>query len=212
MRAARCCLLIAIVAVLGAADARAAPFTTHPKPGAFSALRLSGQFHLDFSRSARESVSLTGNRYVVDALQVSMTNGVLSIVRPSGFELPKDQTITVAITAPSLTSLDLRGLIHANITGLTGRVFSLDNHGAAAATLSGTVRKLDITTRGVASIDAGALHARDLDVEVRGQGNLRVYASESASVEMYGEGRVDVLGHPPIHQFKALAYGIVSLK
>lgn len=105
-----------------------------------------------------------------------------------------------------------RGLIRAKIAGLTGRAFTLDNHGAVAATLSGAVRRLDIVTRGVASIDASALHSRDLTVEVRRQGNLRVFASRSASVELYGEGRVDVLGHPPIHQFRTLAYGIVSLK
>lgn len=205
-------IALSLAALAVAAQARAATVTTHPRPGAFSALRLFGRFHLDFAESARETVSLTGNRYVIDALLVSASRGVLGIVRPSGFYMPKHQTVVVTVTAPSLTSLDLRGRIRAKLSGLTGKTFSLDNHGAAAATLSGSVRRLDIASRGVVSIDAGALHARDLKVEVRGQGNLRVFASHSAIVDMYGEGRVDVLGHPPIRQFKAMAYGVVSSK
>lgn len=190
----------------------AATVTTRPSLAPFSALKLDGAFTLDFRAGARQSVSLSGNRYVIDNLMVAVDHGVLDIVRPHGFDLPRNKTITLTITAPSLRRVDLRGLVHADIAGLAGPSFTLDNNGAAAVTVSGQVDRFSVVSRGVASIDSGGLHAHDLTALVRGQANLRVFASRSATVTMYGEGRVDVLGHPPVHQFKSLAYGIVSLQ
>ncbi|MCW8306946.1 DUF2807 domain-containing protein [Acidiphilium sp. PA] len=204
---------MAMVAVLIAtASAPAADITATRTVAAFTSLRVDGHFILHVSQGTAQSVQLAGDRYLIDNLRIGVVKGVLRIDRPHGFDLPKHQTVTITITTPGLTALGLRGLVHASVTGLTGTAFTLTNNGAAAATLTGTVGRFTLISRGVSSIDAGGLHARTVTMLVRGQGNLRVFASEVANVTMYGEGRIDVLGHPKVHQFKTLAYGIVSLK
>lgn len=167
---------------------------------------------LDYTAGTKCSVQVSGDRYVIENLRIAVTGGVLSIVRPNGLDLPKNETITLTITSPTLSRLQTSGLVHAKLTGLTGRSFLLINNGAEAATLVGSVHQFSIESRGVASIDAGALKASDLTMLVRGQGNFRVFAGESANVRMYGEGKVDVLGHPAAHKFRALAYGVIALK
>ena len=133
------CLAVLCLAFNFPADA--ATVTTHPKLAAFSAIRLSGQFRLNFTRSARQTISLSGAAGMINALRVSVSDGVLSVIGPTGNAPPRDQTITVTIAAPSLGRADFNGLVRARMTGLTGQNFSLDNHGSAAATISGNVRK-----------------------------------------------------------------------
>ncbi|MDD2878242.1 MAG: DUF2807 domain-containing protein [Acidiphilium sp.] len=206
-------LAVAIGAVLLAMPSARATTTSVTRTVApFSSVRLDGRFILDVTTAPHVSVRLTGDRYLIDNLQIGVSQGVLSIVRPQEFDLPKDVTVTIAITAPALTGVDLRGLIHASLTGLTGPKFTFINNGAAAATLSGKVGTFKLVSRGVTSIEARALHAATVTMMVRGKGYLRVFASQKAMITMYGEGEVDVYGHPPIHQFKTLAYGVVTLK
>lgn len=198
--------------VLTMSGAQAAVVTTHPVMPVFSRLALSGRFDLDYVQGAGQSVSIAGDRYLVENLRVAVRDGVLRIVRPHGFDLPKADVVTIRIRSGRLVSLQTSGLVRAKLSGLRGPAFSLVNDGAVAATMTGGVGKFSIASRGVASIDAGALQAADLTMLVRGQGNFRVFASRSAKVKMYGEGRIEVLGHPPKHEFKALAYGVISLK
>jgi len=193
-------------------SARAADVTVSRSVGRFETVRVDGRFVLHIAVGAKQAVSLSGDRYLIDNLRITTMGGVLAIVRPQGFDLPHDQTVTITIETPKLTALDVRGLVHARVTGLTGRRFALTNNGTAAMTLAGDVGHFKLISRGVASIDAGALHAASLSVMLRGQGNMRVFASHDAIVTLYGEGRVVVLGHPPVHQFKTLAYGVISLK
>ncbi len=178
----------------------------------FTSIEVDGRFMLLVTVAPTQSVRLSGDRYLIDNLQVGAAHGVLSIDRPHGFDLPKDETVAITITVPSLASVGLRGLVHASVTGLVGPRFQFINNGAAAATLSGTVGQFSLISRGVSSIDAGGLRAKDVTMMVRGQGTMRVFASEMAKVTLYGEGRIDVLGHPPRHEFKTLAYGVITLK
>jgi hypothetical protein len=208
---ARLCLAM-VGLVLLTASAAAADVVVTPAVAPFTSLQVDGRFSLRVTTGPTQSVRLSGDRYLIDNLQIEVAHGVLSIDRPHGFDLPKNETITITITAPALTAVALRGLVHASLTGLAGPQFAFTNNGAAAATLSGTVGQFTLVSRGVCSIDAGGLHARTMIMRVRGQGNLRVFASEVAKITMYGEGHIDVLGHPPVHQFKTLAYGVITLK
>lgn len=206
-------IAMAVVAVfIATVSAPAADTTVTRAVAPFTSLRVDGHFILHVSQGTTQSVQLAGDRYLINNLQIGVAKGVLSIDRPHGFDLPKHQTVTITITAPELTAVGLRGLVHASVTGLAGPAFALTNNGAAAATLTGAVGRFTLISRGVSSIDAGGLHAKTVTMLVRGQGNLRVFASQVADVTMYGEGRIDVLGHPKVHQFKTLAYGVISLK
>ncbi|MGC9269995.1 GIN domain-containing protein [Acidiphilium sp.] len=214
MRASGRLTLIVVAALMMALPPSPAPAAPggHLAIAPFSALQLNGRFVLDLTTAARQSVRLTGDPYLIENLRIGVTQGVLSITRPRGLDLPRHETVTITITTPAITSIDLRGLIHASMTGLAGAAFSLTNNGAAAATLTGSVGRFTLISRGVASIDAGHLYANTVTTLVRGQGNLLVFARRQARITLYGEGRVEVFGHPPIHQFKTLAYGVISLK
>lgn len=184
---------------------------TAEKVAPFSALSLSGPFDLAWHRAARQSVVLTGDPYVVENLRVAVRDGVLRITWPTGLDLPKHATVHLAIGSPDLSRLDTHGALRARLTGLAGPTFTFHNDGAAAATLTGDVGTFAIASHGAASIDAGALHARDLSLRMRGQGNFRLYATDDAAITMYGAGHAELLGHPKHHQFKTLAYAVISM-
>lgn len=202
-----CAVVSAVLAPV--ADAAVTSKTEHV--GRFDGISLQGHFRLVFHRNAAESVTLSGDPYLVDNLRVGVHRGVLAIVRPEDLDLPKNEAVLVTITAPNLASLSAAGLVRAEVTGLDGRGFKLINRGALAATLSGNAGHVAIKSSGVASINASALHARTIEISVRGQGNMRVFASHAANVTMYGEGRIDVLGNPKEHSFRSLAYGVVTM-
>lgn len=209
----RITLLALSMAVASIAPAAGATMKVKIEPaGAFDAISLKGRFRLIFTEGNTESVRLSGDRYLVDNLAVSFEHGVLSIIRPTAYDLPDKETVLVRVTAPKLVKLVTKGFVRAALTGLAGHDFTMINNGAAAATLSGSIGQLSIVSRGIVSIDARMLHAGTVDVSVRGQGNVRVFASNDAKVMMYGEGRVDVLGHPKAHSFKSLAYGVVTMR
>lgn len=180
--------------------------------GRFDAIVLHGRFRLNFTRGETRSVMLSGDPYLVENLSVSVKRGVLDIDRPSALDLPQNETVDVIITAPSLAALTTKGLVRADVRNLSGQTFDFINDGATAATLSGEVGKFRMISRGVASIDASQLRAANVTVLVRGQGNMRVFARESANITLYGEGKIEVLGHPKDHTFKTLAYGTVTLR
>ncbi|HQT60174.1 MAG TPA: DUF2807 domain-containing protein [Acidiphilium sp.] len=201
---------IAALSIATAGSAIAAPRTIVEHVGRFDAIALHGRFRLDFTAGATQSVRLTGDPYLVENLAVSVQRGVLVIDRPAALDLPQKETVRVTITAPSLAGLTTKGFVRADLQGLSGRRFDFTNDGAAAATLSGQVGRFSMVSRGVASIDASLLHAAGARIAARGQANLVVYASKNADVTMYGEGRVVVLGHPKVHTFKSLAYGVIT--
>ena len=185
--------------------------TVREQVGQFDAIVLHGRFRLDFTQGETRSVKLSGDPYLVENLNVSVKRGVLDIDRPSALDLPKNETVDVIVTAPSLAALTTKGLVRADLRNLSGRAFDFINDGATAATISGKVGKFRMISRGVASIDASRLLAVSVNVSVRGQGNMRVFARDIANITLYGEGKIEVLGHPKDHTFKTLAYGIVTL-
>ena len=186
--------------------------TVRKKVGQFDAIVLHGRFRLDFTQGETRSVKLSGDPYLVENLNVSVKRGVLGIDRPSALDLPKNETVDVIVTAPSLAALTTKGLVRADLRNLSGRAFDFINDGATAATISGKVDKFRMISRGVASIDASRLLAVSVNVSVRGQGNMRVFARDIANITLYGEGKIEVLGHPKDHTFKTLAYGTVTLR
>jgi hypothetical protein len=202
--------VVAALFLAGIGNAIAATRTVIEHVGRFSAITLHGRFKLDFTAGKARSVRLAGDPYLVDNLAVTVRHGVLVIDRPAALDLPKNETVDITITAPSLTGLTTKGFVRAELQGLSGRGFDFINDGAAAATLSGQVARFRMVSRGIASIDASRLLAANTNVTARGQANMLVFARKDVEVTMYGEGRIVVLGHPQAHTFKSLAYGVIT--
>ena len=183
----------------------------HPAVSSVRNVKLTGDFRVDIVPATRPSVAISGAALVVSSLGVTDSHGVLAITTPSWLDASAYRPVRVRIAAPAIDEIDTHGLVRALVSRFSGKRLELETAGGFAATLSGTVGDLTIVSNGVASIDASRLHARDLAVTLRGRADLLAFASHSARIDMYGEGRVEVGGHPPIHSVRTLAYGVVTV-
>lgn len=65
-------------------------------------------------------------------------------------------------------------------------------------TLTGTTDNFDINTEGASDINSKNLKANNVNVEVYGAGNLKVYAKNKLNIESYGVLNLVYYGNPTV--------------
>ncbi len=157
-------------------------------------------------------VQITAEPKVLDRLLVTERDRTLIIEAPGGFSTT--QPLSVAISALDLRKVTLEaagditinrprgrrldlhasgaGSMHVNDAEIGMMAVQLD--GAGTARLSGRASGLYLQLSGASTVDAGALRAARVTVNVEGAGEVLIHADESIDATVSGSGSVRYQG------------------
>lgn len=202
--------------------------------GSFDRLRVQGPFDVRLVTGHAPAAVLTGDRAIIDAIDVQVEGGTLILRSAIGRWQEKPRTaaavpVSIALATPTLAAASVLGggklavdrmrnaRLDLSVTGagsLTVGEAIADTAdatliGGGTITIGGRAGKARLMTNGSGAIDAGALDAGDLVVRLDGPGATRARARYTASIVNTGLGQITVAGQPKC-TVKADAGGPVS--
>lgn len=126
--------------------------------------------------------------------------------------LQPSKAVLVTLRTDRLDALTVSGAAKATVAGLHGDAFTAKVSGAGDVQLAGAVRRVTLDTSGAASVQAAGLKARELAVTLSGAGSIGAFASEAATVDVSGAGRVVLDGKPGKVEKKVSGVGSVEVR
>lgn len=180
---------------------RAADETRAIEVADFDRIDIAGVVELDATVGGDYALTLSGRADDLDRARAEVVDGelILDTAHNEGRVGRKiiRRGVTATLTVPALSAVEAAGVVDGEVKGISAGAFSVDISGVGDLKLSGTCDALDAEVSGVGDLDAKDLQCRTVDVEVSGVGGAGVYASESASAEIAGIGKIEIYGSPP---------------
>jgi hypothetical protein len=166
----------------------------------FSQIEIAGVFELEVSVGGDYRIELSGPESEMARVTASVKGDTLVLNtrdRKRGERKKRDRdAVKAVVSLPSLTGIDVSGVVEASADGIDAEVFSADLSGVGEVTLSGACGRFDADVSGVGELDAKGFECRDVDVDVSGVGEATVYASGSVDARVSGIGEINVYGSP----------------
>lgn len=192
-----CAAALALLAALGA-PARSATVQTEQRAlAAFSAIELSGPYHVLIVAQGARAVELSGPAAQLAGVETVVNGGTL-FVRPRKtgnflFQFGKDaEPVTVRIRAAGLQGLRAGGSGDVELEQFEGRQLKLDLSGAGALRVAGSARELTFQSSGSGDADLQRLQTASATLRLRGAGKVRIGAvGERLHAEIDGVGDLD---------------------
>ena len=204
--------------VLGAASAMALLLSTQTaaahdsKPeveetyefSGFESVTIEGVYHIDVQVGQSFSVKASGSERDMAKADIYVEDGALVLGRKYNKGSKKtynnNKGVDMVITMPSLTGMDVAGVVSGNVRAIDADAFSVQFAGVGKLDLAGTCKHLEIDLAGVGELDASDLKCEDVNVDLAGMGEVSVYASERVDANAAGMGQIEVYGKPDIVQ------------
>ena len=173
-----------------------------------------------YTQSSKTSVRVEGDKNLVDRLLVAADNEVLKLYyyEKKQKNISKKK-LTIYITSPAIEKINmdgvgnfvLEGLIAAeNLTidfegvgnfkamQLQSNSIDASYEGVGNLELGGTTDFLELSSKGVGSVDTQKLEAKNAIVRAEGVGSVKCYASESIDLNNRGVGGITYYGNPVV--------------
>jgi hypothetical protein len=146
------------------------------------------------SRTSRVVVRTDSNlsKYV----EVDVVDGILEVYGQFGVALEPTE-FSLVVEVERLTEISALGWGGMVVDGVASDVLKATIGGDAPVRMQGTANTLDLYTAETAEFDAQRLLTSDIDMEVDGNGDVRVYATRSVNGVVSGDGDVYILGPEP---------------
>lgn len=159
------------------------------------------------SAAAGTSVDVTvGGDYAVTAessaeglerLKVELVGDELRIGRQNkGFRWKRGDEVTVNVTMPALSGVDVSSGAAVDARGVDAGAFSIDVSSGASLDIVGRCEALNADVSSGGSIDARGLECRSATAGASSGGSADIFASESVNGDASSGGSVDVFGKP----------------
>lgn len=201
--AALACGLVATRAGMAQPQPQAGGAVTETRPvGAFSAVELSGPWHVVIDVQGKPGLSLTGRRDELDEIVTEMRGDTLLVHSRNhvGFNLHFNvgrhhDEPTVHITAAQLKSLRMNGSGDVELNRVQGDVLTIADSGSGDLAASGAVRQLSVSNGGSGDLDLRDLAAADVKLDMNGSGDVHLAGlTNSLSAEVNGSGDLSADG------------------
>lgn len=166
----------------------------------FDQIEISGVYNLEIEVGSDFFVELSGHTDELDRVKASVSGGVLDLSqrdrkKKRGWKNDHDG-IDAVIRLPSLTALDISGVVDGDVKKIDTDRFTVRISGVGDLELQGTCGSLKARVSGVGELDADKLECRAVDVRVSGVGDASVFASDEVDANVSGMGDIDVYGSP----------------
>jgi hypothetical protein len=162
----------------------------------FTSVELAGANTLVINVGEPRSVVVTGDDNLVDRVTTVVTNGRLVVDNIASFTTKAP--MRVAISVPSLASVELNGAGTVTVDGIAGDDFSAELTGDGTLVASGTVRRLVAVLAGTGTLDLHDLVATDGAVQLQGTGTIRAHATAILDATLTGTGTILYRGDPTV--------------
>lgn len=184
------------VAAMTAAPALAAEKTY--QVGDFKTVSVSAGIEAEISVGPAISARAEGTEEGLEKLDVHVSGDELVIRRKprSGFNWGNGHKVTVYVTTPALSGLDVSSGAEANAFGVDADTFSTDISSGASAHIKGSCNILSTDVSSGATLDASDLKCKRVTADASSGASARVYASESIVADASSGGSIRVYGSP----------------
>ena len=209
-------LSFALVAALGfSGSAFAADAVKHDFKN-FDEIVVDGLIDVNIKQGKTFSVESVGSEKARKDWEISQKDGRLiatahhnkkTITSFSGLD---EYVVTLNITMPSLTSLNVDGLsdVVVDMKGLKDVSFRGD--GIVDMVVDGSCVSVDINMDGMTKFDARNFKCEKVDVRLDGMGEARVHATEASNVRVDGLAKVVVYGNPKTKTDRKDGFGSIK--
>lgn len=183
----------------------------------FKSVKANTIANIVYSQCDNVIVKAQGAQEMIENLQITVNNGVLTIENDKEFNNKIDEPLTLFISSPSIESIETKGMGDCKLQGKVkaknlviksegiGNFEALDlqsekvcvKYGAIGdLKLGGTTDLVEINSDGVGNIDCENLTAKTAMVKSTKTGKVNCFASESIGLFNDGIGEITYHGNP----------------
>lgn len=161
----------------------------------FSGLDLAGANDVTVTVGAPQSVVVHADSNLITHITTRVVAGTLVIGDTGSFTTRTPMSVDVSM--PSLTALNLSGDGQISVTGINTPQLTLTVSGSGLLKAAGTAVRLTVTLSGKGEAQLSQLTARDVRAVVTGSGLIQVTATTSLDAAVPGTGAIIYGGNPP---------------
>ena len=196
----RAAVLLCLASILGLSSAAGAGEASRSYDlSGFEGIDVSGVYELEVAVGGEYSIEISGPDKELERVEVSVENGILVLSQDESRDFfANDKGVNARITLPKLTSLEVSGVVDADITAIDAENFRVDVSGVGDVELAGKCDELEVELSGVGELDASDLRCEVVDVSLSGLGDATVHASKAANAHVSGMGEIDIHGSPAV--------------
>jgi hypothetical protein len=162
---------------------------------AFSRLDLAGSNNVTVVVGGPQSVVVHADSNLISHVTTGVVGGTLVIGDTGSFTTRSPMSVDVSV--PSLTALNLSGDGQISVTGISTPQLTVMISGDGLLSAAGTATRLDVTISGDGQAQLSQLTARDVHAVVSGSGLIQVTATTSLDAAVPGSGTIIYTGNPP---------------
>jgi hypothetical protein len=168
----------------------------HRDSAPFTVVELAGANTVVIHVGGPRSVTVTGDDNLVDRVTTVVQDGRLVIDNAGSFTTNAD--MSVAVSMPSLESVELGGAGTVTVDGVASDDLSAELAGDGTLVVSGTVERLTAVLAGAGTLDLHDLVAAHGTVQLQGTGTIRVHATSTLDAALTGTGTILYRGDPTV--------------
>lgn len=165
----------------------------------FSAVEADGNFFVTVNASqSQPALQVKTDENLQPYILTTVKDKKLYVTVKKGFDIVPTTPVQITVATKELASASLNGKTTFVASNLSGQHFELNVNGMANSMLKGTVGSSNINVQGMAEVNASALQAQNVTVDVKGNGRVLVSVARKLKVHIDGVGQVTYTGKPPI--------------
>lgn len=161
----------------------------------FSGLNLAGDNNVTVIVGAPQSVVVHADSNLIGNVTTRVVAGTLVIGDTGSFTTRAPMSVDVSV--PSLTALNLSGDGQISVTGLSAPQLTVTVSGSGLLSATGTATRLDVTLSGDGQAQLSQLIARTVHAALTGSGLIQVAPTTSLDAAVPGTGAIIYSGNPP---------------
>lgn len=169
----------------------------------FHAVQLQGEGEIDVTFGDTEGVSIEADDNFLPLIGTHVENGILIIDLDDAHQpmnLQPTRSIRFAIAAKALDGFEIRG--HGTLVAKDVKAdrVTVTIHGCGDVRLTGEAREQIATITGSGNIDTRDLRTAYTHAEIKGSGNISVWATDQLDATIVAAGNIEYKGQPVVNQ------------
>jgi hypothetical protein len=161
----------------------------------FSSLELAGSNNVTVVAGAPQSVVVHADSNLISHITTQVVAGSLIIADTGSFTTRTPMSVDISV--PSLTAVNLSGSGQISVTGIKASRLTVMVSGSGLLYAAGTATRLDVTLSGDGQAQLSQLTASEVHAVVAGSGLVEVTATTTLDAAVPGTGAIVYGGNPP---------------
>jgi preprotein translocase subunit SecD len=205
-------LLCGVCALSACKDREDTAEQTETRPlNGFSAIDLKGGAEIVIEVGKPASVVVRASQETLSHLRTEVKDQTLMVRRDSNdWVFGGSRKLSLTITVPKLTAVNLEGSNHVTVRGLDGGETNFELRGATSIEADGKLNQLKVHMQGAGQADFAKVVAQRAEVKVEGVGKVTVNAQQKLAATMNGLGAIHYSGHPTDVTTNLNGFGSIS--